>query len=220
MENNTSLITFSNESENATPLISADKIAELVNIKHKSINQAIRNMIGELGQVLSEKADRKRIYYLNEYQSSTLLDGLRTTKFTKKARRQLKRFLFNQFKTANKIQTKRQLLHEIGKPVSKSLNEAIQNNPYSNSYSYSNYNKLIYKVAMADNPKHIRDSRHIPASKSITEYLTPNESTKVQEAKNQIIVLLNLKLDYQHIKGIVIGAKKVTKTITTKRSVA
>ncbi|MCL0312913.1 hypothetical protein M2S00_07305 [Apilactobacillus sp. TMW 2.2459] len=197
-----SLITFKNESNKATPLISADVMAKMANIQHKSINQTIRNNTRDLGKVLFEKEVNKKIYYLNEYQALRLLEFLRTTKNTKQARISLINVIVDQFKKANSLQVRRQTLYEIGKPLSNDLSNAIKDNPYSNSFSYTNYNNLIYKIALKTTPKELRSSRHIPKSKSITECLSVEEYKAVENIKHRVTNLIELNLSYKEVRDI------------------
>jgi hypothetical protein len=209
--NKNQLITYLDQNETATPLISADIIAQEVHVKHKSINQSVRGLNeSEVGQVLFQKAGKRKVYYLNQYQAMKLLNGLRTNSLTKKAREQLQRVVFEQFSQAIHEQQRRKLVHEMGKPLTHDLNDAIKNNPYFNDNSYLIYNNLIYKIALNEWPKDLKKNRNIPKSKNITEYLSYKESQKVQEIKGQVIAFLNAKLKYQDIKNILLNANKIT----------
>lgn len=209
-----SLITFKNESNKATPLISADVMANMTKIQHKSINQTIRNNMKDLGKVLFEKEVNKKIYYLNEVQALRLLEFLRTTRNTKQARISLINIIVDQFKKANNLQIRRQTLYEVGKPLSNDLANAIKNNPYSNGFSYTNYNTLIYKIALKTTPKKLRDSRHIPKSKSITECLSVEEYKAVENIKSRVTTLIELNLSYDEVRDIM--QRGIQKVISIK----
>lgn len=70
-------------------------------------------------------------------------------------------------------------------------------------HAYSNFNRLIYKIALGVSTTQLKQSRGIKHSENLTQYLTADEANAVQRVKGQVITLLELNMDYQMIKQII-----------------
>ncbi|GLB47390.1 hypothetical protein WR164_13690 [Philodulcilactobacillus myokoensis] len=185
------------------PTISADRIADLVKISHRSINKAITRSKKELKRVRFKIASHnKKYYFLNEKQCLKLVGGLRTNYLTKQVRSKLINTLIEQFNQALKIQLRRQLTHIQSKPLTYDFNLAIDNNDTMDSHSYINLNKLAYKIALGMNTSQLKKTRNIPKNKPITEYLTANDFKQVNNIKQTMIFFINQNYSYQEIKTI------------------
>ncbi|TPR26466.1 hypothetical protein DY120_01870 [Apilactobacillus micheneri] len=206
---NTGLVFTQSENENDTPITTNYVISEYARIKVHAVNQLIRRYKSEMKSLglnarevpkVIEKNTNGRpkiTYLLNEKQSVFIIALLRNTKQVV----EFKRNLANAFVEVKKLLSKRQITHSNSKPITKTLGQAIQDNPnITNKFAYSTFNKLIYKHALGINTNQLRKTKGIPKHDVISDYLTVDEQQELNKIKNLVISLLNINLDYQTIK--------------------
>ncbi|TPR43579.1 hypothetical protein DY124_05330 [Apilactobacillus micheneri] len=206
---NTGLVFTQSENENDTPITTNYVISEYARIKVHAVNQLIRRYKSEMKSLglnarevpkVIEKNTNGRpkiTYLLNEKQSVFIIALLRNTKQVV----EFKRNLANAFVEVKKLLSKRQVTHANSKPITKTLGQAIQDNPnITNKFAYSTFNKLIYKHALGINTNQLRKTKGIPKHDVINDYLTVDEQQEINKIKNLVISLLNMNLDYQTIK--------------------
>ncbi|TPR13446.1 Rha family transcriptional regulator [Apilactobacillus timberlakei] len=206
---NTGLVFTQSESENATPITTNYVISEYARIKVHAVNQLIRKYKTEMKSLQSNALEMPRIeqkskngklkitFLLNEKQSVFIIALLRNTKQVV----EFKRNLANAFVEVKKLLSKRQITHANSKPITKTLGQAIQDNPnITNKFAYSTFNKLIYKHALGINTNQLRKTKGIPKHDVISDYLTVDEQQELNKIKNLVISLLDMNLDYQKIK--------------------
>ncbi|TPR38592.1 Rha family transcriptional regulator [Apilactobacillus micheneri] len=206
---NTGLVFTQSENENDTPITTNYVISEYARIKVHAVNQLIRRYKSEMKSLglnarevpkVIEKNTNGRpkiTYLLNEKQSVFIIALLRNTKQVV----EFKRNLANVFVEVKKLLSKRQVTHANSKPITKTLGQAIQDNPnITNKFAYSTFNKLIYKHALGINTNQLRKTRGIPKHDVISDYLTVDEQQELNKIKSLVISLLDMNLDYQTIK--------------------
>ncbi|TPR12616.1 Rha family transcriptional regulator [Apilactobacillus timberlakei] len=206
---NTGLVFTQSESEKEEPYTTNVTIAKYAEIKMRAINQLIKKyktQLSRLGnssfQMTKLNQDNKvgrpvEVYSLNEQQSIFIITLLKNTKPVVK----FKRNLASAFVEAKNLLNTRQITHANSKPITKTLGQAIQDNPnITNKFAYSTFNKLIYKHALGINTNQLRKTKGIPKHDVISDYLTVDEQQELNKIKNLVISLLNINLDYQTIK--------------------
>lgn len=209
----TGLVFTNSRKETEEPFTTSEVIAQYVNIELKSVNQLIRRYRKEITSlgISTFKMSKLNnglvgrpmtVYYLNEQQASFLITLLKNTEKVVQFKYKLTKTFFE---TSKDLQ-KKKFEHSQSKVITKSLGEAIKNNPMTNScHDYSNFNKLIYKHALGLNANQLRINRGIPKEVNIIDYLSLEEQQKVTNIKNVVISLLNMNLDYQTVKKTLSG---------------
>ncbi|GAA6117014.1 Rha family transcriptional regulator [Apilactobacillus kunkeei] len=209
----TGLVFTNSRKETEEPFTTSEVIAKYANIEFKSVNQLIRRYRKEITSlgISTFKMSKLNnglvgrpmtVYYLNEQQASFLITLLKNTEKVVQFKYKLTKAFFE---TSKDLQ-KRKLEHAQSKVITKSLGDAIKDNPMTNStHDYSNFNKLIYKHALGLNTNQLRINRGIPKEANIIDYLSLEEQQKVTNIKNVVISLLNMNLDYQTVKKILSG---------------
>ncbi|TPR37676.1 Rha family transcriptional regulator [Apilactobacillus micheneri] len=206
---NTGLVFTQSENENDTPITTNYVISEYARIKVHAVNQLIRRYKSEMKSLglnarevpkVIEKNTNGRpkiTYLLNEKQSVFIIALLRNTKPVVK----FKRNLASAFVEAKSLLNTRQITHANSKPITKTLGQAIQDNPnITNKFAYSTFNKLIYKHALGINTNQLRKTKGIPKHDVISYYLNVDEQQELNKIKRLVISLLDMNLDYQTIK--------------------
>ncbi|GHP14308.1 hypothetical protein YK48G_17330 [Lentilactobacillus fungorum] len=205
LEFDSKLVFLNSQSVDAEPYTTPDIIANFADTDLHSVNRLIRKYQDDLKEFgilgfeirkLKAVGRPKKVWHLNEGQSMLLLQYLANAEPVRK----FKKALTHAFIKERKELIERQAVYEFGKDFSKDLGDAIKNNPYSDVHSYPNYNRLIYKQALGISSNRIKQLRRIPDHQPITKYLNTAESKAVQKVKNQVIALLDMKLNYQQIK--------------------
>lgn len=209
----TGLVFTNSRKETEEPFTTNVVVAKYAGISYRAINQLInryKDEITSLG-VSSFKMTKLKVnstgrpvevYPLNEQQASFLITLLKNTEKVVQFKYKLTKAFFE---TSKDLQ-KRKLEHAQSKVITKSLGDAIKDNPMTNSsHDYSNFNKLIYKHALGLNTKQLRINRGIPKEANIIDYLSLEEQQKVTNIKNVVISLLNMNLDYKTVKKTLSG---------------
>ncbi|KDB00571.1 putative phage protein [Apilactobacillus kunkeei EFB6] len=209
----TGLVFTNSRKETEEPFTTNVVVAKYAGISYRAVNQLInryKDEITSLG-VSSFKMTKLKVnstgrpvevYPLNEQQASFLITLLKNTEKVVQFKYKLTKAFFE---TSKDLQ-KRKLEHAQSKVITKSLGDAIKDNPMTNSsHDYSNFNKLIYKHALGLNTNQLRINRGIPKEANIIDYLSLEEQQKVTNIKNVVISLLNMNLDYQTVKKTLSG---------------
>ncbi|WP_429970748.1 Rha family transcriptional regulator [Fructilactobacillus sp. Tb1] len=206
------LVKLSDKSINGVPYTTADVLADYVGLEHRSVNRLISNNIDGLeffGVLRFEIAKvpngrPRKIWILNEQQSTYLITLFKNNKKIKK----LKRILVHEFYVLKNQQTQRQMIHDFSKEISNQFNKAIKDNVAdTKSYDYSNFNRLVYKTAIGMGTSTLKKLRQIPSNTEITTFLTIDEFKAVNRVKAKVVTLLYQGLNYQEIKNNLNNAK-------------
>lgn len=188
------------------PYTTADVIAEYAGIIHRSINRIITTHLKRLnhfGKVRFKitplpSGQGTKIYYLSEQQATLLITFLKNTPRVA----DFKEELVKQFFEMRRELMQQQIAFEAGKSVSKEVNDAINDNSTftGDRRDYSNVNRMIYKFALGVDTAKLKKERHWRKGRSLTEYLSADETAAVQRVKGQVIMLLQMNFGYYDIK--------------------
>lgn len=203
------LVFCTNVSVTASTYTTSDAIAKYAGITRKSVNELIRRYkkdLKDFGLLPSEKevlvgrGQPRKVWHLNRNQATLLITYLDNTPQV----REFKKSLVWQFDAMQQELLERRVSYQAAKPVAKSLGESIKSSAAfdGNPFAYSNLNGLVYRQALGMTAKQLRDTRHIPQSRAITQYLTVKETAAVAKVKRQIAMLLDMGLDYSRIKAV------------------
>lgn len=200
------LVELTSRNLDATPFTTGNIIAEYANIELASVNRTIRKVHSRLehfGKVRIKiqampSGQKAKTYLLNQAQATLLITFLKNTPKVANFKEELVR----QFMGMQQELFERRARFELGKEFSKSLQGAISASPSlgENGHLYININRLVYKQALGVTTAQLRKARHIPKTDAITHYLSANEADAIRKVKDQIITLLDLKMNYQQIK--------------------
>lgn len=198
------------------PFTTSDVISEKAGIKHHAVQVLISKYekdLTEFGLVSFEMrandtvrgVREEKLYHLNEEQSTLLLTYLKNTESV----RQFKKDLVHEFYRMRKELTKRQILRENLKPVRRELTDVIQDNPEHGKWDFKLYTDLAYKTATGKNAAQIRKERGAPKNAKAIEYMSADEMAHITKLQNQISVLIEMGMDYQQVKMLLLNRKVI-----------
>lgn len=188
---------------NDEPYTTGDIIAEFTSIKRESINRIVKRQaerlkhFGKLGFKIQPlpSGQKSKCYLLNEQQATLLITFLKNTPKVAVFKEELVR----QFFAMKHELMQRQLIRESGKPIRRSMTDAIKQAGLSPHY-YLAYTNLAYKTALGFNAKQLRDARGATAKTSPLDFLTKDELAAINRRENEIAVLISLGFVYKMIK--------------------
>ena len=191
------------------PYTTSDVIAEFAGNEHHSVTRLIRNYKNDLEEfgVLtfeihkplkgSEGGRPRKIYHLNEEQATLLITYLDNTERV----RAFKKELVRQFFSMKHEQMAREVLRDIGKPIRRTMTDAIKEAGFSHHF-YKHFTNLCYKSAIGYNASQLKKARNIPRNASPLDYLTTEEQNAVNKREQEITTLVSLGMDYEQIKAV------------------
>ncbi len=192
---------------NEEPFTTSEIIAEYAEIKHHAVQQLINkhsDRLKKFGIIAFEmrkligRGRPKKIYHLNEQQSSLLITFLENTEKVA----DFKTNLVSQFYEMKQELLKRQIIRESGKEVRLSMTDAIKATGEAKPYDYSNFTRLAYKSAVGYSPTELKKARNIPKNDVIADYLTADELKAVEQREQQIATLINLGMKFKAIQEV------------------
>lgn len=197
----------------AEPFTTSDVIAKWTQNSYRSIQRTIERQIARLekfGRVrfqitpLQTKGgvQEHKVYHLNEAQATLLITFLKNTDIVADFKVELVR----QFFAMRQELTLRQILREAGKPVRRSLTDAIRDSGEDtrmHGHAYGTYTDLAYKYATGKIARQLRKERGAVPKAVATDFLTADEMALYNIMEERIAVLLDLGLRYDQIKGLV-----------------
>ena len=194
---------------NAIPFTTSDVIAEYAKVSYRSVQRLIETYSQDLKEfgimrfeiVLSGKAGRpKNVYYLNEQQASLLIAYLKNTEPV----RAFKKELIRQFYIMREeLQNRRGYRAEL-KPVRRGMTDVIQQTDKS-EWAFKKYTDLAYKAVTGKIACKLREERDAPKKAAAIDYMTADEIHAVTEMTYKIAVLLEMGMDYQQIKTLLVN---------------
>ena len=203
-------LVFVDQGNRKEPFTTSDIIAKYAGISYRSVKQLIDKHHNELERfgimqfeiALSGKAGRpKNVYHLNEEQATLLITFLKNTEPVIAFKSELVR----QFYTMKTELIKRQALREIGKPIRRTLTDAIRDNPAHSPHDFKHYTDLAYKTATGRTAAQLRKERGADKKTAAVDLLTSDELSRYERAEGQIAVLVDLRMEYQQIKTALAG---------------
>lgn len=196
----------------AVPFTTSKVIAEMTGIEHRKIKTAIRKNqkdIDSFGLSASYQAESsggrpEEIIKLNEEQATFLMTLLKNTPVVVAFKKELVR----QFYAMRRELVKREVERVKLTPTRRELTDAIRDNVPDSPHKamwYRHYTDLVYRSAFGKSAAQLRKERGAPKGATAADYLTSDELEQVERVTKQIGVLVEMRLDYQTIKGIVAG---------------
>lgn len=201
----------------AIPFTTSDVIAEFAGVKHHAIQQLIvkhESDFAGFGQVAFEMrpvtysrgTNYEKIYHLNEEQATLLLTYLKNTERVRAFKKELVRQFYAMRRELIQRQVKRARLLPTRREMTDIIRECLPESPHKQMW-YKHYTDLAYKAAFGKNAAQLRKERNAPKKAVAADYLTSDELSAVERATKQIGVLIEMKLDYEQIKSILLNRK-------------
>lgn len=200
----------------AVPFTTSDVIAEHAQIKHHAIQVTIQKYESDLKEfgkvsfemrasVASKTGQSEKIYHLNEEQATLLITYLKNTEPVRK----FKKDLVKQFYLMRSELQKRKMLREQLKPIRRELTDVIKDKPDAGKWAYKLYTDLAYKTALGKNAAQVRKERSAPKKATAIDYMSSDEIAAISKLQSQIGVLLEMGMDYQQVKMLLLNRKLV-----------
>lgn len=201
----------------AIPFTTSDVIAKYAQIKHHAVQQMIskhESSLKTFGVIAFEmrkplkdsKGGRpETIYHLNEQQATLLITFLKNTEPVVK----FKTELVKQFYLMRSELQKRQMLREQLKPIRRELTDVIKDKPDAGKWAYKLYTDLSYKTALGKNAAQVRKDRGADKKTAAIDYMSADEIAAISKLQSQIGVLLEMGMDYQQVKMLLLNRQLV-----------
>lgn len=206
----TDLVFLEPNKVDSVPFTTSKVIAEMTGMNHRRVKDAIRKYSNELegfgllGAYETESSGGRpeEIIKLNEEQATFLMTLLKNTPVVVAFKKELVR----QFYAMRRELVKREVERVKLTPTRRELTDAIRDNVPDSPHKamwYRHYTDLAYRSAFGKSAAQLRKERDAPKGAVAVDYLTSDELERVERATKQIGVLIEMRLDYQTIKGIV-----------------
>lgn len=199
------------------PFTTSDVIAQWTGNNYRSVQRTIEKHIEALetfGRVRFEitptqtrgGVQDKKIYYLNEPQATLLITFLKNTPVVVEFKTELVR----QFYAMRTELLRRQMCRQQLKPIRRELTDVIKENQHS-KWDFKMYTDLAYKVTIGKNAAQLRKERNAPKNAAAIDYMTADEIARVTKSQYQIGVLVEMGMDYQQIKALLVNRQMIGK---------
>ncbi len=202
----------------AEPFTTSDIIADGAKVKHHAVQQLISKHetdFKEFGVIAFEmrkphpgsKGGRpETIYRLNEEQATLLMTYLKNTEQVRAFKKELVRQFYAMRRELLKRQVNRAKMLPTRRDMTDAIRDCIPDSPHKAMW-YKHYTDLAYRSAFGKTAAQIRKERGATSKAVAADYLTSEEMEAVERVSRQIGVLVEMRLDYQTIKEIVLGCK-------------
>ena len=90
------------------------------------------------------------------------------------------------------------------KPIRREMTDVIQSVD-SSKWAYKKYTDLAYKTAIGKNAAQLRKERNATSKAKAIDYMSSDEIAAVSKLQSQIGVLLEMGMNYQQIKAILLN---------------
>lgn len=147
------------------------------------------------------------IYQLNEQQATLLMTYLKNTETV----RAFKKELVRQFYAMRDELARRRELRAIGKPVRRSLTDALRDSgevDRMHGHAYETYTNLAFKLATGKTARQLRQERGAAKDAHAVDILTAAELETYQRKEAAIAVLLDAGLCYDAIKASLLERRR------------
>ena len=189
------------------------EVAKMIGRPHYILMRTIHTMLKHLGEYknvcsdffipteyITEQGKKMPAYYLTRLGCDLVankMTGERGTLFTAA--------YVMRFREMETELIKRQALREIGKPIRRTLTDAIRDNPAHSPHDFKHYTDLAYKTATGRTAAQLRKERGADKKTAAVDLLTSDELSRYERAEGQIAVLVDLRMEYQQIKTALAG---------------
>ena len=195
----------------AIPFTTSDVIAEFAKINYRSVQRTIETHMKRLekfGRVrfeITPFATRgglqdKKIYYLTEEQATLLITFLKNTDVVADFKTELVRQFYLM---REELQNRRGYRAEL-KPIRREMTDVIQQVDES-EWAFKKYTDLAYKVVTGKIACKLRAERGAPKKAAAIDYMTADEIHAVIEMTYKIGVLLEMGMNYQQVKTLLVN---------------
>lgn len=199
----------------AVPFTTSDVIAEWTQYSYRSIQRTIERQMKRLevfGRVRFEitplqtkgGAQDHKVYHLNEEQATLLITFLKNTNIVADFKVELVR----QFYAMRKELLDRRVRRAELKPIRREMTDIIQEVDPSR-WAYKKYTDLAYKCVTGRNAAQLRKDRSAPKKAIAADYMTSDEVAAVTKRTEQITVLLDMGLNYDQVKSMLLEGKMI-----------
>lgn len=198
----------------SVPFTTSNIIASYAQIQHHTVTRLIQKHeadINEFGilrfeiEEINGRGQPQKYYYLNEQQATLIITYLKNTEPV----REFKKNLVRQFYAMREELLKRRMLRQQLKPIRRELTDVIQDKPDHGKWDFKLYTDLAYKTTLGMNAAQVRKARGASKNAVAIDYMSSDEIYRVSKAQNQISVLLEMGMNYQQVKGVLLNRQLV-----------
>lgn len=212
------LVYLSPDKVGSEPFTTSEIIAKCAEVEHHTITRLLRKHkpdfeeFGVYGFEIHKPSGGSvggrphMIYHLNEPQATLLLTYLKNTEPV----REFKKNLVRQFFLMRAELQKRAIRRAELKPIRRELTDVIRGKT-DNPWAYKNFTDLAYRAAIGKTAAQLRKEREASATVVAADYMHADELLAVAKAQNQIAVLLEMGMDYQQVKMMMLARRVVGK---------
>ena len=194
------------------PFTTSEVIAECAGVQHHTITRLIQQHAADFKEfgLLRFEIDAVKTpgargtkyaknYHLNEQQATLLMTYLRNTEVV----RAFKKELVRQFYAMREELLAIKAVKAERKPIRLGMTDAIKALPDSphKKFKYNQYTDLAYRAALGKTARQLRQERGAARTATASDYMSAGELDAVSRMENRISVLLEIGMDYQHVKA-------------------
>lgn len=202
----------------AVPFTTSDVIAECAGVASRSVYLLIEKHMDALkrfGRVSFEMTpfetkggvQNKKIYHLNEEQSTLLITFLKNTEPVVAFKTELVR----QFYAMRTELQKRRIYRDELKPIRREMTDVINEMPGHSIWDFKHFTDLAYKAVTGKNAAQLRKDRNAKKDAVAVDYMAADEIREITKLQQRIAVLLEMGMDYGQIKALVMNRLMVGK---------
>lgn len=197
------------------PFTTSEVIAEFAGVKHHAIQQLISKHeadFNEFGVIAFEmrkppagsKGGRpETVYHLTEEQATLLMTYLKNTEQVRFFKKELVRQFYAMRRELVQRQVNRAKLLPSRRDMTDAIRDCVPESPHKAMW-YKHYTDLAYRAAFGRSAAQLRKERNAPKKAAAADYLTAEELDRVEHITKQIGVLVEMRLDYQQIKSMLL----------------
>jgi len=197
----------------AVPFTTSKIISEFSGVSHKYIKKQLAVhrkeflSFGLLGAFATESTGGRpeEITKLNEEQATFLMTLLKNTPTVVDFKAELVRQFYAMRTELMKRQVNRARIAPTRRDMTDAIRDCVPDSPHKEMW-YRHYTDLAYRAAFGRSATQVRKERGAPKGATAADYLTAEELSAVERLTRQIGVLIEMRMDYQQIKAIVLEA--------------
>lgn len=207
----TDLVFLEPNKVDSVPFTTSKVIAEMTGMNHRRVKDAIRKYSNELegfgllGAYETESSGGRpeEIIKLNEEQATFLMTLLKNTPVVVAFKKELVRQFYAMRRELVRREVERVKLTPTRREMTDAIRDNVPDSPHKAMW-YRHYTDLAYRAAFGKSAAQLRRERGAAKGAVAADYLTSEELGRVERVTKQIGVLVEMRLDYQTIKGIVV----------------
>lgn len=195
----------------AIPFTTSKVIAEVTGMNHRRVKDAIWKHestfleFGLLGAYETESSGGRpeEIVKLNEEQATFLMTLLKNTPTVVAFKKELVRQFYAMRRELVSRQVNRAKMLPTRRDLTDAIRDCIPESPHKGMW-YKHYTDLAYRAAFGMSAAQLRKARNAPKGSVAADYLTAEEMDNVVRITKQIGVLVEMRMDYQQIKRMLL----------------